>query len=398
MGHVTDNREAAWRTAVNIAPGPRAPFNPALPTAYTSNLGEITIDVGLGFEDVQFTGCATTFTLSATNISTGTVYTTTGAGPTLTLTGLPAGTYTAQATATNCAGSSGPTIWPVPIDLPAPSGDASGGLYTVINISGQNYALHTFLVDGTFTVFNPITTRQWITAAGGGGGTGAGLAGGGGGSGGQSLSVPSEAIAPGVYSVVVGTGVVHQAGGNSTFNGHTALGGRRGGDTDEQGLPGWNGSGGGPKLPTGNLLGGAGTNHTGGTGINDGTLNDAQYTAGGGAGQAEDGMDGHGLPVYSGGRGGNGASTTITGVSTRYSGGGGGFGATATIVTGDDGGIGGLGGGGKGEVSQNPTVTRYAENGTDNTGGGGGGSGVASGLAGRTKGGSGIVMIRYAIP
>jgi hypothetical protein len=83
----------------------------------------------------------------------------------------------------------------------------------------------------------------------------------------------------------------------------------------------------------------------------------------------------------SGGIGGEGIGSNISGTVTAYAGGGGGGSFTGTA------GPAGVGGGGTGgrDGGTSPTA------GTTNTGGGGGGGATSSGAAG----GSGIVIIRY---
>ena len=87
------------------------------------------------------------------------------------------------------------------------------------------------------------------------------------------------------------------------------------------------------------------------------------------------GKNAPGSDGQTGGAGGIGLASSITGTSTFYSGGAGG-GANVTAGAGTP----GLGGGGAGGASVGIA-------GTTNTGGGGGGS---------TNGGSGIVIVRYA--
>ena len=86
-----------------------------------------------------------------------------------------------------------------------------------------------------------------------------------------------------------------------------------------------------------------------------------------------------------GGDGGTGVSSSITGSAVTRAGGGGGG-----IYTGSAGGSGGAGGGGAGIFNGTPGV------GTVNTGSGGGGVGrnAGGGMAGGA-GGSGVVIIRY---
>ena len=125
---------------------------------------------------------------------------------------------------------------------------------------------------------------------------------------------------------------------------------------------------------------------------------DRCVAAGGGGGGGPDGangknayMDGTSNVDSKSGNGGDGTTSTITGVSIYYGGGGGGGGkgGGATLdsivrnIVAD--GLGGRGGGGDGNETQ------YKNFGLANTGGGGGGGSDNGGGAG----GSGIVIIRY---
>ena len=103
------------------------------------------------------------------------------------------------------------------------------------------------------------------------------------------------------------------------------------------------------------------------------------YTNGGGGGGAS--QVGVNAGTTSGGNGGNGRATDISGFSITYSGGGGG----ALQSSGTAQGIGGSGGGGNGQTS-----SIAATSGTTNSGGGGGGA-RSNGLSG----GSGVVIVRY---
>ena len=254
---------------------------------------------------------------------------------------------------------------------PAIAPKASGG-----NIENDGtYWYHTFLSSGTFTPQVSLSCDV-LQVAGGGGGQG-----GGGGAGGLAYTSSNSLTAQG-YTVTIGAGGANTvSGSNSQFGSLTAAVG--GGGANSWGSVGQNGgSGGGGASTSGTTVAGgtatSGQGFAGGSGVSNG--------GGGGGGAGAVGSNGNGT----GGAGGVGSSTysswglaTNTGQnvsSTYYYAGGGGGGSTTT------GGTGGSGGGGNGSYGS-PTAA------TINTGGGGGGAYNAAGQ----PGGSGIVIIRYAI-
>ncbi|MCE9616027.1 MAG: DUF5123 domain-containing protein [Lentisphaerae bacterium] len=258
---------------------------------------------------------------------------------------------------------------------------ATGG--STVDIGG--YRIHTFTSGGTLT-FNKAGLVDVLAVGGGGGG--GGYVGGGGGAGGV-LYQADFAVAGGPVAITVGTGgaggdVVDGlagfggAGGPSVFSSLTAVGGGRGGRAYNDNT-GTGGSGGGAGTGNGGVRSGqAGTpgqGYAGGSSY--ATLN---YGAGGGGGASGVGANG---TNSKGGDGGAGVANAISGASVTYGGGGGGAGYYCTA------GSGGAGGGGN---AGNPGVA-----GTANRGGGGGGGGVSSGVAVGGAGGSGIVIVRYAL-
>jgi len=243
-------------------------------------------------------------------------------------------------------------------------------------------------------VFGPPSIEYLIVAGGGAGGGGT-HNGGGGGAGG--LLTGTTAVTSQTYVITIGaggTGITSKGsnGSNSSAFGLTATGGGAGGrvpgtTAESNGEPGGSGGGG--------SQGGS----TGGSGIV-GQGNDgggrwwAAGAGGGGAGYAV--PSGTSTSPYPGGlagvSGGDGISSSISGIATYYAGGGGGGQRTAYGVPQ---GIGGNGGGGNGGTD--PGVIGFA--GAPNTGGGGGGLGgnLGAGSAGTGgDGGSGIVIIRYS--
>lgn len=270
---------------------------------------------------------------------------------------------------------------------------ATGG--DVITTDGT-YWYHAFLSTGTFTPTTSLTCDYLVVAGGGGGGSNAG---GGAGGGGLRLAT-SQSLTISSYAVSIGAGGMYGAtngsttgtnGTNSSFNGLSASGGGRGGMNGFAGSAG--GSGGG----------GAGSGYAGGAG-NAGSYSPVEGYAGGtGVGFAGAGGGGaagaaaNASGSNSASNGGAGANSyngttftswltaTVTGASGYLAGGGGGGSEGGTK------GNGGIGGGGNGgQANGNGT------SGTTNTGsGGGGGSNGAVVLGG--AGGSGLVIVRYAV-
>ena len=266
------------------------------------------------------------------------------------------------------------------------------------------YWYHAFKASGTFTPATGKTLSCDVLAiAGGGSGSldGAQYWGGGGGGAGGVFYATSQSFSTAQTVTVGGGGAINVTGyslgdngSNSTFGSLTAAVG---------GGSGWNrpgGSGGGTVNRIIGSTGGASTQTgTGGTGYGfaGGGSGFQSQAGGGGAGAVGGSATGNNLP----GAGGVGLntwstwlSTTGTGVSGYIAGGGGGS-ANANYGSGP-GGAGGSGGGGAGS---NGTNGANGTAGTANTGGGGGGAGgytsTASGNPG--AGGSGIVIVRYAV-
>lgn len=266
--------------------------------------------------------------------------------------------------------------------------------------------------------FTTVGTCSWDVPAGlteisllvvGGGGGGGGDAAGGGGAGGVYLN-SSLTINSSTKTIQVGAGgnggqcssgnagecttptlasagfITAGNGSPSVFDSISVAGGGKGG-LYNSGTGGNGGSGGG----------GASTNGTGGTSTISGTYyygNNGGTGLGMAAGGGGAGAQGTGGSNGTGGNGGDGIATDISGVTTTYAGGGGGGGQNAR-------GVGGAGGGGGGAESCNykwslGTDSRQAQAGVPNTGGGGGGA--PHGCAGSGgAGGSGIVIIAYTL-
>jgi len=261
---------------------------------------------------------------------------------------------------------------------------ATGGIVS----SDGTYNYHMFPFSGTFTPTSALTADILVIAGGGGAGY---FYGGGGGAGGvRQLS--SQSLTTTNYTATIGNGgagagnssTKGTSGTNSSFSGSgfttiTASGGGGGGsNSNNAGLSG--GSGGG-----GSNTGAAGSGNSGGyspvegyAGHSFGASN--KSGGGGGAGGAANGSTGrgdgaNGTSAYS-----SWGSATNTGhnvIGTYYYAGGG-SGAPGDTSLGGYGGGGGAGG-----------MMFPSYNGAPNTGGGGGSD------AG--SGGSGLIIIRYAI-
>lgn len=268
---------------------------------------------------------------------------------------------------------------------------ATGGIVS----SDGVYNYHMFPFSGIYT---PTTahTADYLVIAGGGG---SGYAGGGGGAGGYRTSIDGTplSLTAQAYTVTVGAGgtggigsggitsTQNTAGSNSVFSTITSSGGGRGANYDTAGNTGFAGGSGG----------GGGNDGNGGAG-NSGSYSPSEGNAGG-AGVASNGGGGGGAGAAgtagvsnfagAGGAGSNSASAwaavTQTGVNGYYAGGGGGRGI--------NGGAGSLGGGGNGCSGSSDSGVA----GTVNTGSGGGSGGNSPAIGG--NGGSGLVIIRYAI-
>ena len=247
------------------------------------------------------------------------------------------------------------------------------------------YWYHTFLSSGTFTPQKALSCDYLVVAGGGGAGAGGG---GGGGAGGFRTSIGGSALSLGTSAVTVTVGAGGAAaanttssgssGSNSVFSSITSTGGGGGGGRGgtSPGLSG--GSGGGEGCSDT----GFGTG-TAGQGNNGGIFGGGADGGGGGGGANAVGQN----SSTNGGNGGAGLASSISGSSVNYAGGGGGGLANG----GGTAGTGGTGGGGNGAPASGSGATA----GTVNTGGGGGGGGATSGLG--QAGGSGIVIVRYAI-
>ena len=268
----------------------------------------------------------------------------------------------------------------------APEFMALGGTETTYESGGTRYLVHTFTSSGIFRC-NLAKTVDFLIVGGGGGSPdseGSYGSSGGGGAGGM-VEGTNFSLSAGNYVVTVGAGglksnnvTVAGSGGDSSFAGVVAKGG--GGGADYASVGGSGGCGGGGSEP--NYGPGATTQASQNSGIS----NIQQFGFDGGQGAEYTGS-----PTGSGGGGGasgNGSRATQTDNNSN---------------------LGGAGGPGRANSISGSSVTYAA-------GGRGGGAGVQNGIAGGANtgngasgasasisegsganGGSGIVIVRYAI-
>jgi hypothetical protein len=279
-------------------------------------------------------------------------------------------------------------------DLVTSAFSATGG--TITNYG--SYRVHTFTSSGTFTPNKTGQVDVLVVAGGGGGGGGSQNGGGAGGAGGMVASTGIN-VAASAYSITVGAGGAAGSGrggqgGNSSAiqSSLTAIGGGYGAERVTSVDGGDGGSGGSACRDSLNSADpGSGTSGQGYAGGEAGA--DTCAGGGGGGGAGGTGYQGDAYDCNStrspstASQGGVGAVNNFrTGSNIYYAGGGGGSGHYS-----DGPAPGGNGGGGSGGVSSG---TDYAAgNGATNKGGGGG----AGHDYGSGAGGSGIVVIRYAV-
>jgi hypothetical protein len=276
-----------------------------------------------------------------------------------------------------------------PVIAPKASG---GSIY-----NDGTYWYHAFRTSGTFTPQTSLSCEALVVAGGGGGG-GRYYAGGGGAGGVLAFTGQSFSTA---QTVTIGGG---GAGGTADANGTqgqsstlgsltSAIGGGYGaGGVGTTNNGGNGGSGGGAANSVTTASGGTATSGQGYRGGNVSRAGGGNTGGAGGGGAGAQGVDN--TDQNNGSAGGAGLNTwsswlsaVVAGVSGYIAGGGGGAG------TGGSGAAGGSGGGGAGA-----NFNTAPGAGTINTGSGGGGaSGNTGGFNTGGAGGSGLVIIRYAI-
>ena len=298
----------------------------------------------------------------------------------------------------------------------------TGGTITSYISGSTTYRVHTFLTSGTFTPTSSFSV-DWLVVAGGGGGGGAYDTGSGGGGAGGFRTGASHAVTAQAYTITVGAGGA--VGGSTGTSGGGLIGGT-GVNSSIVPVSGTSiisaGGGSGGAFNT-TLAGGAGGSGGGGAHAGSGgaatsitpitgEVTTVQGYAGAGSSGNNNGSGGGGASVVgvagttTAGAGGTGEDqvmglsaadsyTLLGNISAghdsggaRYFSGGGGGGAYSTVSAG----AGGTGGGGAGNNNGS-----NGSAGTDYTGGGGGGTGGGAGTFLGGAGGSGIVIIRYAI-
>ena len=300
---------------------------------------------------------------------------------------------------------------------------ASGGIVDGLFDNVSNYAYHTFIEPGTFTVTGQATGAEILVIAPGGGGAGGNGASGGGGAGGI-VYLTGHTLQSGEYTITIPAGgaggpaannsgdtggdatVVHPFGLTLTAKG----GGGGAGWTQGNGRSGGSGGGGsGPGSSSGGSSTQAATVQN--AGIGGGTIikygyaggdspGSQPFMGGGGGGTGQVGSGGGPGP----GAGGNGEQfSSFTGnliglpfinpLAGQYGGGGGGM---SEVPQSRDGGSGGSGGGGRGAISR----PQWAGSpGLVFTGsGGGGGQWWPGGSTAGGDGAQGMVVIRYPQP
>jgi hypothetical protein len=293
---------------------------------------------------------------------------------------------------------SGSTFTLYGIKAAAPAPKATGG--DVVTTDGT-YWYHAFKNSGLFDVKTSMSVDYLVVAGGGGGGVAGGVGGGGGGAGGYRTST-SYSVTPQGYPVTIGAGGTgagttykNANGSDSIFAVTTSAGGGTGGSYDSFKAGNSGGSGGGGGAYIGGAAGAGNTPSTspvqGYAGGNGGSGSTGYAHGGGGGGAGNTGGNASGQYAGSGGPGLNTLSSwlnaTGTGVNGYVAGGGGG--GSYDGGQGYNAGTGGAGGGGNGGARFISTGTA----GTANTGGGGGGDATGD----PKHGGSGLVIVRYAV-
>ncbi len=278
-----------------------------------------------------------------------------------------------------------------------PLAASTGGTIT----TAGGFRIHTFSTVGSFTfgASGPGTVEYLILAGGGGGGASGGTDGSGGGGAGGLRTGSVSVSSPTNYTIVVGAGAASYTGsagshdpslyngGNSSAFSLTSFGG--GSASSESGVT--------RQAQNGGCGGGAG-GYSGGFGTGFAGPPRQGYDGGAATGPGDGGGGGTSAPGANGSTrtGGAGTASSISGTSVVYGGGGGASGDPR--IGGGAAGAGGNGGGGAGGNATGGAAG--PANGTNGLGGGGGGA------AGNTPvgvarpsgaGGSGIVIVRYAI-
>ena len=376
----------AWTNVSNAAP---QPSGGTIALTSTNEGDAFSYDLGADFTDDREGDTALTYALASGTLPSGLSVPSSGSSTLAgTLGQVAANTaYAFAITATDADGlTSSPQSYTMTI-IHVPF-SASGGTET----TSGGYKYHTFTSSGTLVGSGGSGSVEYLVVAGGGGSSG-----GGGGAGG--LRSGTASVSANSYSVVVGAGggsataagTNQSAGSNSSALSITSNGGGRGSTRTLTAGSGGSGGGGGHDNTSAGGSGTSGQGNSGGAG-RAGPFG----TGGGGGGATQAGSSGGRGNPSTGGAGGNGsnaysswATATSTGSSGYYAGGGGGGSSTDAGAPGAS--TAGLGGGGIGSNADGSS----GSGGAQNTGGGAGGSEWHGGPSG--SGGSGIVIIRYAV-
>jgi len=356
-----------YTTASNTLSAGTSCSLPGAPTISSVTAGHLSLSVAFSAPAANGSNTVTNYEYSTNNGSTWTTRSPSSTSSPISITGLTNGVaYQVKIRAVNNMGSgtasntmSGTPQWS------AMTASCTGCSSTTVVSGGRTYQQYTFTSSGSMTITSAGSDASvdYLVVGGGGGGATHGGNGGAGGSGGQTRH-GSVAVGAGAYSATVGQGgsgvntinVPGTTGGSSVFGSITASGGCSGISY-------------GCGMYYDVSFNGGSTYRAGGSWV--------FYGGGGGAGAGGDGANAPGNET--GGAGGVGLSLW----GSIYSGGGGGGGgAQGQTASG-----GSSGGAGRGFLAGGAGSSAPA-----NTGSGGGGGYSSAG-----NGGSGIVIVRYAI-
>ena len=356
-----------YTTASNTLSAGTSCSLPGAPTISSVTAAHLSLSVAFSAPAANGSNAVTNYEYSTNNGSTWTTRSPVSTSSPISITGLTNGTsYQVKIRAVNNIGSgtasntmSGTPQWSAMV------ASCTGCSSTTVVSGGRTYQQYTFTASGSMTITSAGSDASvdYLVVGGGGGGATHGGNGGAGGSGGQTRH-GSVVVGAGVYSATVGQGgagvntisVPGTTGGSSVFGSITANGGCSGISY-------------GCGMYYITTFNGGSTYRAGGSWV--------FYGGGGGAGAGGDGANAPGNET--GGAGGAGLSLW----GSIYSGGGGGGGGSQGQTASG----GSSGGAGRGFLAGGAGSSAPA-----NTGSGGGGGYSSAG-----NGGSGIVIVRYAI-
>jgi hypothetical protein len=279
---------------------------------------------------------------------------------------------------------------------------ATGGTETTYSSGGVSYKVHTFTSSGTFTAEASGTVDVLVVAGGGSGG--GGYYSGGGAAGGAYMET-GVAVTASNYLATIGAGGAGggangtgSPGANTSFGaGIVCIGGGRGGHDNNNGTSGGNGGGAGGSGSSSHGTGAVSGNQPGNKppyfGSNSGGNRMNAWDAGAGGGANGAGADGTGSANT--GLGGDGLQCLFrTGSNQWYATGG--SGVTHNAYDGYKDRKNGIAG--QGCMHHSATADLSKQDASVNSGaGGGGGDRRNAGYVRSGQGGSGIVIVRYAV-